>query len=71
MLELYRHYSISRSKCKRAVRFFSVLQYMNLGLTLVTVGGQGYGNGADSKIKSKETQILYIGTSLHHVAPIT
>lgn len=38
VIELYRHYSVSRSKCKRVVRFFSLLQYMNLGLTLVTVG---------------------------------
>jgi hypothetical protein len=38
VIELYRHYSVSRSKCKMAVRFFSLLQYMNLGLTLVTVG---------------------------------
>jgi len=46
---------------------------MNLGLTLVTVGSQGYGNGADSKIKSKQTQILYIDSklSLYHVAPVT
>jgi len=71
-MELYRHNSVSRSKCKRAVRFFFTAVY-DLGLDINNCGGQGYDNGTDTKIKSRQTQILYINSelSLHHVTAIT
>jgi hypothetical protein len=43
------------------------------GLDINNWGGQGYDNGADTKIKSKQTQILHINSELflHHVTAIT
>jgi hypothetical protein len=60
VIELYIYYSVPRSKCKRAVRFFFLAAVYELGLDISNCGGQGYDNGAHTKIKSKQTQILYI-----------
>jgi hypothetical protein len=37
-MELHRHNSVSRSRCKRAVRFFFLTAVYDLGLDIITVG---------------------------------
>jgi len=56
-----------------AVNFFFLTAVYELGFDISNCGGQGYDNGTDTMIKSKQTQILYINSelSLHHVTAIT
>ena len=62
-----------QDKVVKGLSDFFLTAVDELGLDISTCGGEGYDNGADTKTKSEQTQILCINLelSLLHVTAIT